>query len=308
MGGGMIDDSMIVMSNDWGLPVPNRLRELFVRWDAEGRQPQDGIGWNRSTWQATLPEHHDFLAQLPDRLDRDYVTKRVHRADEGEDEAVQAFVTAMVWGHGRVGYGAFRTARVLRQNQDAPRILREVALRVRRHGGAEAFDWLKDNRLRYLGVAFATKYLFFCSGPEAPPALVLDRLVQRWLWQHASCQVSLNWHVEDYRRYLYVLTGWAEELGMTPGQLEYLIFSDSASQKLGSQWASESPSSQSDADEVFQESDELAVLDALDEAAAAFAALPGDIDPKDIEDFERGARQLRRIVLAPVFRWRESSD
>ena len=154
------------MSNDCVLPLPNRLRELVRRWDLQGRQPQDGIGWNRSTWKATMPVHHHLLSELPDRLDREYVTERARRAEKSDIEAVQVFVTAMVWGYGRAGYGAFRTARVLRENQDAPRILRNAARKARREGGAEVFAWLKDNRLRYLGVSFATKYLFFCSGPK----------------------------------------------------------------------------------------------------------------------------------------------
>ncbi|SCF16047.1 hypothetical protein GA0074695_3880 [Micromonospora viridifaciens] len=282
------------MANDCD-PVPNRLRELLVRWNNGGRQPQNGIGWNRSTWQATLPEHRDLFAQLPDRVDREYVAKRGSRAVEGEDAAVQAFVTAMVWGYGRVGYGAFRTARVLRENHDAPRILREVALKTRRDGGAEAFERLKQHRLRYLGVSFATKYLFFCSDAETSPALVLDRRVQRWLWQHAGCHFSLNWNVEDYRRYLRLVTKWARELDLSPDEVEYLMFADDGSQQTASE-------------KVFEESDEFAVLDALDEAVAAFAALPGDIEPNDLEDFERGVRQLRRIVLARGFPRREPPE
>ncbi|MFG1834104.1 8-oxoguanine DNA glycosylase OGG fold protein [Micromonospora chersina] len=282
---------MIVMPNDC-FSVPNRLRELLHRWDAEGRRPQGEIGWNRTTWLASLTEHQDLLAELPDRLGRDHVTERGRRADEGENKAVRAFVTAMVWGYGRVGYGAFRTARVLRENDEAPRILREVASKTRRDGGAEAFEWLKRHRLRYLGVSFATKYLFFCSDAAASPALVLDRRVQRWLWQYAACHVSLDWNVEDYRRYLCLVTKWAQDLDLRPDEVEYLMFADDGSQRKT-------------AEEVSEESDEFAVLDALDEAAAAFAALPGDIDPDDLEDFERGVRQMRRIVLARGFASRE---
>ncbi|MEU8166945.1 hypothetical protein [Micromonospora sp. NPDC049004] len=273
------------------VPVPNRLRELLSRWDAKGRRPQGGIRWNRSTWLASLMEHQNLLGELPDRLDRDHVAERGRRAGDGEDKAVQAFVTAMVWGYGRVGYGAFRTARVLRENDEAPRILREVALKTRRDGGAEAFEWLKRHRLRYLGVSFATKYLFFCSDAEAAPALVLDRRVQRWLWQHADCDVSLDWNVEDYRRYLCLVSTWARELKLRPDEVEYLMFADDGSQQVTAQ-------------EVSEESDEFAVLDALDEAAATFAALPRDIHPNDVDDFELGVRQLRRIVLARGFaRW-----
>ncbi|MEE3922081.1 hypothetical protein V2I01_38755 [Micromonospora sp. BRA006-A] len=127
-------------------------------------------------------------------------------------------------GYGPVGYGAFRTARVLCENVDAPRILRDVALKTRRDGGAEAFGWLKQHRLRHLGVSFATKYLYFCSGAEASPALVLDRRVQRWLWRHADLHVSLNWNVDDYRRYLCLVTKWAGELDLRPDEVEYLMF------------------------------------------------------------------------------------
>jgi hypothetical protein len=40
------------------------------------------------------------------------------------------------------------------------------------------------------------------------------------------------------------------------------------------------------------------VLAALAEAADAFEALSGDVSPEDAEDFERGLRALRRIVIA----------
>jgi hypothetical protein len=38
-------------------------------------------------------------------------------------------------------------------------------------------------------------------------------------------------------------------------------------------------------------------LEAVDDAATTFADLP-DVSPADLEDFERGIRQQRRIVLA----------
>lgn len=293
------------MTADKPVPaLPDRLRDLFASWNAAGRPPQRAMKWNRSTWQATLPDHHDFLAELPDKIDRDVVAQRGRHAGDGEAEAVQAFVSAMVWGYGPIGYGAFRTARVLRDNPHAPAVLREAARRVRLDGGAEAFAWLTDNRLRYLGVAFATKYLFFCSGPQAP-ALVLDRLVQRWLWRNAAFSLSLNWQVEHYRRYLVLLSGWADELRITPEQVEQLVFTDSAFQQPGSPWGSPLVTAADKADAACAES---AVLDALDEALAAYAELDEGIGPSDIEDFELGVRQLRRIVLARSFTHRSSSN
>ena len=160
-------------------------------------------------------------------------------------------------------------------------------------------------------MAFATKYLYYCSGESAAPALVLDSLVQGWLREHADWSVRLDWHVADYERYVRAVTGWAAELGIAPGEVEYLIFSDAAAQKSGSQWADGNlegePSSPSTrAELVVGRSEYEAVLDALDEAAEAFAALPGGVGREDIDDFERGMRQLKRIVLARVAPPREA--
>jgi hypothetical protein len=228
-----------------------------------------------------------------------------------EADAVRVFVAAMVWGYGRVGYGPFRTARVLAENPSAPEILLEAAVRARRDGGPQAFAWLARNRLIWLGVAFATKYLYYCSGRSAGPALVLDSLVQGWLREHAGWSVRLDWHVPDYERYVQTVSSWAAVLGIAPAEVEYLMFSDAVAQKSGSQWADGSlgsdPSSPSMRAQLAVGLEEQAVLDALDEAAEAFAALPGGVSRDDIDDFERGVRELKRIVLARVFPPREAN-
>ncbi|WP_204296756.1 hypothetical protein [Actinoplanes campanulatus] len=279
--------------------MPNPLRVAFRRWDSGGRQGQEGMRWNRSTWQATVPEHHGLLSSLPERLDRTTVATWGAGAADGEAQAVQAFIAAMVWGYGPAGYGAYRAARVLRENPQAPAVLCEVAQVVRRDGGAEAFAWLREHRLRRLGVAFATKYLFFCNGPDAPPALILDRLVQRWLLRHADLQVRLDWHVGDYTRYLEMTYAWANELGVTPDCAEYLMFSDMLAEEPGrSPWAPRQVAA-SIVVEGAEDDEAGTVLEAIDDAAATFAALP-NVTPGDLEDFERGIRQLRRIVLARI--------
>jgi hypothetical protein len=284
------------MPSDAVPAIPNRLREAFLRWDSGGRQGQPAMRWNRSTWQVTMPEHHDLLAGLPDRLGRTTVAKLGLRAADGETQAVQAFVAAMAWGYGPAGYGAFRAARVLRENPRAPEVLREAAQVVRRDGGATALAWLREHRLRYLGVAFATKYLYFCNGPDAPQALILDRLVQRWFGRHADCQIRLDWHVGDYGRYLRIIYAWACELDVTPDVVEYLIFSDILTEEPGgSPWAPQRTASGTAGEPEDDEA--TTVLEAIDDAAATFAALP-NVSPADLDDFELGIRQLRRIVLA----------
>src|SRR2546421_1739498 len=115
-------------------PVPDRLRQLVVSWDERGRAPQPPIRWNAESWTAFLPTHASLFTGLPNPIDRRGVTAHTQTADRDEDAAVEAFITAMVWGYGRIGYGPFRTARVLTDNPAATATLRQVAVRVHRDG------------------------------------------------------------------------------------------------------------------------------------------------------------------------------
>jgi hypothetical protein len=269
--------------------VPTRLRENVERWHRHGRRRQPGMRWNRLTWQETLPEYKDFLAGLPDLVDRETAAGYGARAADGAQAAGRAFVAAMIWGYGPVGYGAFRTARLLRKNPGAGERLREVAEQVCGGGGVEAFRGLADDRLHFLGVAFATKYVYFCGGADGQRALILDRLVQRWLRRHAGAFVRLDWRVKDYELYLDLAQGWASCLGVTPAQVEYLMFLDTASDEP----VRREPATR--ADDAVDEMD--LALDALDEATAAGAAVPG-MTATDLDDYERAIRQARRVLLA----------
>lgn len=295
------------MPHDEDCPVPERLRQAYARWDRAGRPRQPGIAWNPAPWRATLPEFGPLFDDLPNPLDRGAVRDRARQARD-DRETLEAFVAAMVWGYGRVGYGAFRTARVLAENPEPGATLREAAARARDEGGPAAFGWLARNRLRWLGVAFATKFLYFAGDGNAdPPPLILDRLVRDWLRDSTGCRLSLDWNVTDYRRYVRAVTRWAAELKVAPSDIEYLIFSDAVGDRPTSQWgevpyleeealAPEGAGSERPTPEV------AAVLDALDDVAELFSMLPASLGTADADDFEYGLRQLRRILVAGSWR------
>jgi hypothetical protein len=178
----------------------------------------------------------------------------------------------------------------------------EVAEEVRRKGGPAAFKLLARTRLNGLGVAFATKYLFFCSlDHAAPPALILDSQVRGWLASNLGWRLSLAWNVRDYEEYVQAVVEWAGELRIEPGEVEALIFTDAVT--VG-QWATSAQTggqvtpSAGDRQVASLAADEVAVLDTLSYLAEAFAALPDDGDPHDAEDFDHLLRHLRRIVLS----------
>ena len=93
-------------------------------------------------------------------------------------------------------------------------------------------------RLPHLGPAFGTKFLYFCSATSSQPALILDRLVARWLRENAGLPLNeLRWSVSTYVRYLEIMFGWADELALAADELELCIFSTQAGGIGDSQWA-----------------------------------------------------------------------
>lgn len=283
-------------------PVPPPLAEIAQRWVAAGRPAQQASRWSLGSWRQWLPEHAPFLEQLPNPINRDDVTRLCRSAGDGETDALQGFIAAMVWGYGPVGYGPFRTARVLRENGAAASTLAEAARRARSDGGVAAFEWLAGHRLHRLGVAFATKYLFFCAhGSASSPAPILDRLVRGWLAGNAALPLRLDWSKQDYRTYVDTLCGWGHILGLEPADVELLVFTLAAAGEPGSAWQQTlvlpqaGPSLRSRGDTA---ADGQEVLDALDLVADGFASLDWSPSDPDAEDFERGLRQLRRIILA----------
>ncbi len=216
------------------------------------------------------------------------VLTNFRNAAKSDTDAERAFLTAMVWGHGRVGYGAYRTERVLAENPNAARRLREVAAVAKKQGGVAAFRHLASDRLDGLGVAFGTKYLFFCAEAGVSPAPILDRLVRGWLGAETGWWPRMDWNVMAYERYVGTLEAWGTELELAVADVELLIFQLAVAKDPTSQWAAAPQASDGG----------LAVLEALDQAQEAFAALPGESDPDDDADFQSAMRAARRAVLA----------
>lgn len=84
-----------------------------------------------------------------------------------------------------------------------------------------------------LGPAFGTKWIHFASGGEAP---ILDRLVTRWPERHQLLRLNpVPRSTRTYGRYLRLLEGWSDTVGLHPVILERLMFEDQA-KAAGSQW------------------------------------------------------------------------
>ncbi|MFE3173936.1 hypothetical protein ACFXPA_42440 [Amycolatopsis sp. NPDC059090] len=219
-------------------PVPAALTSAVQRWRDQDEPVQPPIRWSREAWRRHFPSQHAFLDALPERIDRAEAAR--HAADATTPEgAERAFLAAMIWGYGRVGYGPWRTARVLTENPHAVDRLAEAAVVAREHGGLAAFRDLAEKPLRYLGVAFGTKYLRFVTAARSSDrAPILDAVVRRWVSTHTGQHLMIDaWRPAVYEKYVGLLTSWAAELGLATDTVEELIFRSAVSREGSGQWS-----------------------------------------------------------------------
>jgi hypothetical protein len=109
--------------------VPYAIRRVVQSWIDAGRPSQPAIGWPRDRWLEDFHGNAARLSQLPDRLDRPAVARIGKHAAESPERAVEAYIVVMAWGFGdSVGYGRFRTKRILDRSMDTPQRLHAVAV------------------------------------------------------------------------------------------------------------------------------------------------------------------------------------
>ena len=212
--------------------TPEAITELIAKWKTDKTPAQEPIPWNRKRWEAPdsrypkVASHKTFIKDLPDQIGREDVRGYGAKASESPTRAVEAFIASMVWGFGGTGYGVYRTNRILTVNPEAPKRLHRVAEILKTDGPVEGYRAMANSdqsRLKWLGPAFGTKYLYFCS-PEDNPALVLDALMAAWLNKHCGTKLRpWQWSTTKYKEYLANMTKWAGT-ACTPAELETIIF------------------------------------------------------------------------------------
>lgn len=224
------------------MTTPDALITTYRRWQKAGHPTQIPSRWNRTSWTRQLRQYEEFFNGLTDdRIDRKQAVK-LSPTVTNEEEAVQVFLLSMLWGYGLVGYGPFRTRRILDRPEAASELL-EVAQVAQSDGGLAAFKLIADRRsvgsksfLKWLGPAFGTKYIYFLTAKSNPqePAPVMDAVVYRWFRKHApdrELRVDF-WDTPSYERFLKSLEEWALDITQRFGQkiliddVEYLIFAE----------------------------------------------------------------------------------
>jgi hypothetical protein len=202
----------------------------------------------------------------------------------------------MIWGYGPVGYGPWRTKRVLDSNEQAGERLAEVAQTVAAEGVLKGFRNIAAKPLKHLGVAFGTKYLYFVSlaqpeGDEIGSAIapVLDDVVRRWMAANAGVPLRIHyWNAKDYERFLHLLDQWGARLDLRRDEVEELIFRAQIGRDDSSLWGEEW------AAKLAEGTPRADALEALQLLQEALSALPGD--PAAVDEADPSLQEIARII------------
>ena len=210
-------------------------------WVLSGCPEQNSIDWTVEPWIAEFPEHKDFLQNLYLKhlgfLNRDIVKRTVQGKSE-ESRYIEGFLAVMIWGYASDSRGPHRTKQVLSQ-KNAQISIEKAYTALLSDDVMGAYTALVTNGPKYLGPAFATKYLYFASQDSiSPTPLILDSQVAEGLarWGN-SLYNSITASAKDYLNYLNYMKLAAMKIGMSEEDLEFLVFSENAKHKGNQSWA-----------------------------------------------------------------------
>lgn len=185
-------------------------------------------------WWRTALERHDLApaVRLHQHGDKELLTRgdifaigRVATAPDATDDDVLSLLWhALAWGTGSSQRGNARRIESLTGADRAVNVelLRTAAKHAMDGDPASAYSTLicrGGGRIRGLGPAFFTKFLYFASeGTTGTRCLILDARVAGELglagWAslpHRGGSYSYNWYTDTYVSYCELLAHWAEE-------------------------------------------------------------------------------------------------
>ncbi len=242
-------------------PLPAELARELAR-----EREQCGFEWPGDRWRRWLSDVEgvpDLLESLPNPIDRRDAASVVER-ELRDGSVARAFVAVMTWGHGRTGYGAYRTAVVLTGcgASRGRRRVRSVAGSEAKRGGVSpmgqpadpesiaklrhAAEMVRSDRaspvdaareahayligeghIRGLGPAFFTKWLYFASSRSDPYGADCVPVLDALVAQwlgRHSAFAPRYGDTSDYETYVYLLRSWADHVDSTSPRVEEAIF------------------------------------------------------------------------------------
>lgn len=214
--------------------------ELFAQKSSLPNPADHVIRYSAVTWAKWFTTDDDLaliIGRHPLELSRGDVGRLATEALAGTGTWRGAFMAAMMWGYGTVGYGAYRTKLMLGTPNAESTIGRAANLVTTGQLGA-AYESLK---VRMCGSAFFTKFFYFVglgAASSRPLPVVLDSVVANSL-ERLGVDVShfvtatrggdgrmtaLGRDAAGYLRYVETMDAWAKAIHCHADQIEMWLF------------------------------------------------------------------------------------
>lgn len=230
-----------------GSKLPIEVKDRFEEWCREGRPVQYASPIDRKKWPYVSDRLELFLDSLEvvqciDGWERTMIPRAAaieftRNAHLKAEYALDAHAISFMWGKGLSGLGPTHLKSSL-ETTDSPlgvgkntmsvadRLL-HVVLTLREKGPLAAFELFVASNSRFkldkCGPSFVTKDLFFFSDDsDHNRALILDSYVLEF-FRRIGCPLREG-SVHDYGAYLLAMYTWADELGVTPDEIEVIVF------------------------------------------------------------------------------------
>ena len=206
-----------------------KLMKLIKSWQAHGSLEQEGFDWTsgKSNWMNAFPEESELIDSLPDEIDR--MTVR-NVCNSKKYSVIQKFLAVMIWGYGDRGYGPYRVTQMLNQRH-AEAVLNQVYQDCKSGKPLEAYDFLRNNRIRILGPSYGSKFITFCT-PREVGAPIYDSLISFWVTEFAQSEFSQvstsaeSWNLKTYTTYWNWIKEHSDEFDCFPDEVELVLFRD----------------------------------------------------------------------------------
>ncbi|OPZ86611.1 MAG: hypothetical protein BWY76_00867 [bacterium ADurb.Bin429] len=194
--------------------------------------------YNKESWLQHFGQDADFqaiLLRFQRPISRQDFTSFGTSILESSSATRQLFLITMLWGYSTIGYGAWRTRKMM-DTPNADRILQETVSLIAKGHFADAYSALRLDRC---GPAFMAKFLYAAGlALEADPLpLILDSRVavalkslfdENDINSRPFLSCSKDGMVRHdpicYERYVLLLNHWAKELKVRPDDIEAYLF------------------------------------------------------------------------------------
>ncbi len=213
---------------------------------------------NRKRYFRSDPFFNEIIQRFPNKISRGNVKDLSIEAIKDHSQIKKLFLATMIWGFGTVGFGPYRTHKMLNDKHSAQKLEMAVKgivdaqkLRAEEEKLEEYKRACEDFQLPFCGLAFSTKYFYFVGlGCNAEPLpLILDARVAealRGLLKNDAInlanfakvqfdkrgKISFVLHYCDgYALYVKCMNLWARapELNCKPDCLELFMFKHASS-------------------------------------------------------------------------------